>query len=260
MIDLHSHILYDLDDGALTLAESLAMARLAAADGTRVIAATPHGPGSTASRRYDPAQIRERLAELNAALESEQIPIEVIAGTEICYDGGIVERLKRGELLAYGRSRSILLELAHNTIPPNFEHALFSLQVAGYRIVLAHPERIIEVQQDLNRLLPLIERGVLMQITAAALTGGQGERLRVTAETMLIQGMAHIIASDAHGLPPQRPPLLAAARDRAAALIGELAAALVTTTPAAVLHGQPLRLPPPRPVTQHHGRLRRHST
>ena len=257
MIDLHSHILYGLDDGALTLVDSLAIGRMAAADGTRVLAATPHGPGSIVSRLYDPDLIHERVDEINAALKAERVPLEVVSGTEICYDADSIERLKRGGLLTYGRSRSILLELAHNTFPPGFESVLFNLQVAGYRVVLAHPERIVEVQHDPNRLLPLIERGVVMQITAEALTGGQGERLRATAEMLLAHGMAHILASDAHGVPPARPPLLAAARDRAAALVGHPAAtALVTTVPAAILHGQPLRLPPPSPVAQHHGRHR----
>jgi protein-tyrosine phosphatase len=260
MIDLHSHILYDMDDGALTLAESLAMAELAAADGTRVIAATPHSPGSTGCRHYDTAQIRARVDQLNARLAAEQIPLEIVTGTEICYASGIVEKLKRGELLAYGRGRSILLELEHNSMPPTFENALFNLQVAGYRVVLAHPERIVEVQQNPNCLVPLIERGVLMQITAAALLGQQGERLRVAAETLLTHNMAHILASDTHGVPPRRSPVLSGARNRAATLIGQDgAAALVTSNPAAVLHGQPLRLPPPRPVAQQHGWRRRHS-
>src|SRR5688500_14351321 len=125
MIDLHSHILYGLDDGAQTLSESLAIGRMAAADGTRVIAATPHGPGSFASLHYDPALIRERLDELNAALHSEHVPLEVVAGTEISYDGDIVERLKRGAVLTYGRSRAILLELSYNTLPTTIETALF---------------------------------------------------------------------------------------------------------------------------------------
>jgi protein-tyrosine phosphatase len=258
MIDLHAHILYDMDDGALTLGESLAMARMAAADGTRVLAATPHSPGSSACHHYDLGVIRARVDEINAALTAEQIALELVAGTEICYDSAIVERLKRGELLPYGHSRAILLELARNTMPPMLENTLFNVQVAGYRVVLAHPERIVEVQQDPNRLLPLIERGVLMQITAAALLGEQGQRLQIAAETLLTHGMAHILASDTHGLPPRRPPLLAAARDRAASLIGPAAAtALVTSNPAAVLYGQPLRLAPPSPVTQQHGWLRR---
>jgi len=260
MIDIHSHILYDMDDGAPTLAESLAMARMAADDGTRVLVATPHGPGSTACRHYGPDLIRARVSEINAALAAEQIALELVAGTEICYEADVVERLKRGDLLAYGTSRAILLELSRNTMPPLLENTLFNLQVAGYRVVLAHPERIVEVQQDPNRLLPLIERGVLMQLTAAALLGQQGERLQTTAETLLTHGMAHILASDTHGLPSRRPPLLAAARDRAATLVGgAAAAALVTSNPAAVLQGLPIQPMPPRPVAQKHGWLRRHS-
>ena len=156
-------------------------------------------PARSACRHYDPALIRARVGEINAALAAEQIALELVAGTEICYDSDVVERLKRGELLTYGHSRSILLELSHNTLPPMLENTLFNLQVAGYRVVLAHPERIVEVQQDPNRLLPLIERGVLMQITAAALLGEQGERLQTAAETLLTHGMAHILASDTHG-------------------------------------------------------------
>lgn len=249
MIDLHSHILYDIDDGARTLDEALAMAELAARDGIRVIAATPHTPGSSACRSYEPGLIRERVAELNARLVAAQLPLEVVPGSEIFYTPSIVERLQRGQLLPYGTSHTILLELVSAEIPSAFENTLFNLQVAGYRVVLAHPERITQVQRNPNRLVPLIERGVLMQLTAEALLGGQGDRLRAAAETLLTHGMAHLLASDAHGTPPRRTPLLKAARDRAAALIGPAAAeALVATTPAALLANQPLRLPPARPV------------
>src|SRR5215216_7782443 len=104
MIDLHSHILHNIDDGALTPAESLAMARMAAADGTRVLAATPHGPGSSACRHYDLALIHARVGEINAALAAEQIALELVVGTEICYESDVVERLKRGQLLTYGNT------------------------------------------------------------------------------------------------------------------------------------------------------------
>lgn len=249
MIDLHAHILHDIDDGAQTLEESLAMARAAAQDGTRVIAATPHSPDSSASRRYDPALIRERVAALNAALAAEGLPLEVLAGTEIYYSADIVARLERGALLTYGGSRAVLLELPQNTLPPTLDMLLLGLQVAGYRVVLAHPERVVEVQRDPNRLLPLIERGVLMQITAAALTGMQGARRRALCEKLLAHGMVHLLASDAHGMLPRRPPLLASALKRAAQLVGRAAAAaLVEANPAAVLQGRPLHLPPPRPV------------
>src|SRR6266516_1677178 len=129
MIDLHSHILYDLDDGATSLEEALAMGRMAASTGTRVIAATPHGPGSTACRSYDPAAIEQRLATLNAAFTAERVPLEVVGGTEIVYGADILDQLKRGALLPYGRSRAILLELPYGAIPPLLDTALFNLQV-----------------------------------------------------------------------------------------------------------------------------------
>jgi protein-tyrosine phosphatase len=255
MIDLHSHILPGLDDGAATLEQSLALCRMAAADGTRTLAATPHSPASTASRHYDPALIREQVAALNTTLTAEGVDLEVIAGTEICYDDDLAGQLRRGALLPYGASHAVLLELPHTALPAMLDQMLFALQAAGYRVVLAHPERIAAVQHDPNVLLPLIERGGLIQLTAEALTGGQGQRLRAAAETLLTHGMAHLLASDAHGLPPRRPPILSAARDRAAALIGPDATALVTTTPAAILHDAPLHLAPPRPVARAGWRL-----
>ena len=256
MIDLHSHILPGLDDGATTLEEALAIGRMAAADGIHTIAATPHSPASIASRRYDPTLIREQVAALNAALAAEAIDLTVVAGTEICYDVDLVGQLRRGALLPYGASRTVLLELPHDTLPPAIDQALFALQVAGYRVVLAHPERIGAVQRDPNMLLPLIERGALMQLTAEALTGGQGQRLRAAAETLLSHGMAHLLASDAHGMPPRRPAILSAARSRATALLGpDAATTLVTTTPAAILQDAPLRLDSPRPVARARWRL-----
>ncbi|MEM8533908.1 MAG: CpsB/CapC family capsule biosynthesis tyrosine phosphatase [Chloroflexota bacterium] len=248
MIDLHAHILYDLDDGASTLEESLEMARIAVADGIHTIAATPHSPASIASRHYSPALIVQRLDQLRAALQSAGIELHVVQGTEIAYDGGIVEQLRRGDLLTYGSSRAVLLELSSNRIPPTLENALFNLQVAGYRIVLAHPERIVEVQQDPNLLIPLIERGVCMQITASTLIGEQGRHLQHVCETLLSHAMVHIIASDTHST-SSRPPKLTAAREYAATLIGPAQAeTFVTSIPMALLENQPLRLPQPKRV------------
>jgi protein-tyrosine phosphatase len=256
MVDLHSHILYGLDDGAATLEETLAMCRMAAADGIQIIAATPHSPASSAGRNYDPALIRERIAQLRAELTAEGTTLEIVAGTEIRYDAGAVEQLRRGALLPYADSHTVLLELSNSAPPTLIEQAVFVIQAAGYQVILTHPERFAAVQQNPNVLLPLVERGAYMQLTAAALTGEQGERLRTTAEALLTHDMAHVLASDAHGMPPRRAPILSAARARAAALIGAAAAqALVSTTPAAILRGAPLQLPQPRPVERSKWRL-----
>ena len=249
MIDLHCHILHGFDDGAHTFEESLEMARMAAADGIRTLVATPHSPRSFACRHYDPKLIQQRVDELNAALRKEDVPLEVIPGTEIAYDAGVDQQLKQGAILPYGKTRTVLFEPPYGALPPTFDVAIFTLQVAGYRVLLAHPERIPDVQNNPNRLRPLVERGVLMQITAAAITGGQGELLERVSVALLTHGMAHVLASDSHGPRSQRLPQLAAARDRAAALLNPQAAdALVRDTPQRLLHNQAFVPPIPRRV------------
>jgi protein-tyrosine phosphatase len=246
MIDLHSHILHGLDDGARTLDDALAMARVAVADGITLIAATPHCPDSIASRAYSVALVRERLRELRAALRDAQIALEVVEGTELCYAADLPRRLHAGELLAYGGAGAVLLECSGVEIPAALPEVIFGLQATGHRVVLAHPERLRDVQRRPALLAPLAERGALVQITAAALVGRHGEAQRAAAEALLRAGLAHIIASDAHS-PALRPPVLSEARARAAALLGEPAAdLLVRDIPRAVLDDAPIpSLPQP---------------
>ena len=110
MIDLHSHILHGMDDGARDLEASLAIARAALDDGTTTIAATPHGRRAGGSSRYSVELLHQRLAELRAALAEAGLPLEVVAGTEIYGEAGLSLRLKRGELLGYGSSKAVLIE------------------------------------------------------------------------------------------------------------------------------------------------------
>lgn len=249
MIDFHTHILHDIDDGATSLQEALGMARMAVDDGITTIVATPHSRESTAGERYTVDLVQARLHELRAALAQADIALVLEPGTEIRYHAGILHHLQAGLVLPCGSARAILLELPGSGISPPVEQSIFELQLASYRIILAHPERIASVQRDPNLLIPLIERGVLMQLTASALLGTLGKRMREVAETLLTHGMIHLLSSDAHGMPPRRPPLLTEARRQAATLIGEAATtALVQDIPAALLSGQPLDLPPPDPV------------
>jgi protein-tyrosine phosphatase len=250
MVDLHAHILHGLDDGARALDDALAMARVAVDDGITLMAATPHSPDSIASQHYSAALVRERLGELRAALAAAQIPLELVEGTELCYAADLPQRLRAGTLLAYGGCRAVLLECCGAELPAALPELVFTLQAAGHRVVLAHPERLRDVQRRPELLAPLAERGVLIQITAAALAGRQGATLHAAAEELLLRGLAHLIASDAHG-PVLRPPVLSEARARAAALLGEAAAELlVRDIPRALLDDAPIPALPrsPRPA------------
>lgn len=250
MIDLHTHILFDIDDGAQSLEVSVEMARLALADGVSCMAATPHGraalqPGS----RYSVARLRRRLEALRAALQAAGLPLEIVAGTEIYGEGDMVGRLRSGDLLPYAGSHAVLVEFPSGIVPTSLEQIIFGLQLAGYRVVVAHPERIHFVQDDPNRLIPLIERGALLQLTGDALIGAQGRRLQRLAETLLNHRLIQLIASDCHGPHFDRMPNMGQARRAAAALVGEATADRLTrATPAAILADAPIQLDPPERI------------
>lgn len=252
MIDFHTHILFDIDDGPSTIEGSVEMARVAVADGTTTIVATPHAPGP--GYRCRSSLVLSRLADLQERLVEEDVPLELVPGNELFYDADLVVRLKDGVFLSCGNSRTVLVECPiYGDLPPSFSQLVFDLQVVGYRVVLAHPERINDVRKDPNTLIPLIERGVLMQLTSQALTGEQGRETRKLAETMITHRLAHLIASDAHGA-SYRPPKLAEARRIAADLVGEEAAtALVLDTPRMLLEDEPFEPPEPMEAEKRRG-------
>lgn len=256
MIDLHTHVLHNLDDGARDLGDALEMVRCAVEDGVTVIAATPHGrsAANVGLTRYSVALLHERLAELRAAIAELELAVEIVPGTEIFGEPGVVERLEAGELLPYANSRAVLLEFPLNITREAAAQLIWSFQRAGRRVVIAHPERYRFVQDEPNNLVALIERGALMQLTGDALLGNQGERLRRIAELMLEHGMVQLLASDAHGTHLRRLPNLAQARRRAAQLVGETAAEQLTRTiPAAIIADEPIRVPDPSPVRKRFG-------
>ncbi len=250
MIDLHCHILPNLDDGPTSLDMALEMVRVALADGITITAATPHGRTSrSVSWVYSVDLVQQRIATLRDALAEADLPLTIVPGTEIFYESDVPERIKAGELLTYGNSRTILLEFGNDILVTILEQAVFAVQLAGYRVLIAHPERIKVVQDNPNVLIPLIERGALLQLTADALTGSQGKRIQRLAETLVSHALVQVMASDAHGPHVRRMPLLAEARRQAANLIGDAAAtAMVHDTPIAILADLPIDPPSPEPI------------
>ncbi|NJN16213.1 MAG: hypothetical protein HC822_08030 [Oscillochloris sp.] len=255
MIDLHTHILPDIDDGSRTLDAALEMVQIAVADGVSTVAATPHGRSSvSAGVRYHPDLVHKRVGVLREAIAEAGLNLTLVPGTEIYGEPGVEDRLDAGELLGYGTSRAVLVEFAAGATPATVEQIVFGLQLRGRRVVLAHPERLRFVQHDPNTLAPLIARGVVMQLTADALLGAQGRRLQDLAETLLTHDLVQLIASDAHGPHLARMPNLGDARRRTAVLRNEATAERLTnTTPAAILADTPLDLPAPSPVRRRFG-------
>lgn len=201
--DLHCHILPNVDDGATSLEMSLEMARLAVADGTTTIVATPHpnldtGIGSK-------AKTTQLVADLQAKLDAAQIDLRLQVGVECYLEPKIPQLIQIGQLTTLNNTRYLLIEFPVREAPLKVENFIYSLQIADFLPIIAHPERYKYVQEDLNWLGRLIELGCLSQITAGVFGGGFGNRARQAAEQLLQRNMVHLIASDAHNI-ERRPP------------------------------------------------------
>ena len=233
MIDLHSHILPGLDDGAEDLATSLAMARAWVADGVTVVACTPHiTPGVYANTG---PQIRQAVAQLQLDLDDAGIPIKLVTGADNHIMPDMVAGLAAGRLLTLADTRYVLVEPTHHVAPLRLEDLFFSLLVAGYVPILTHPERLSWIQGQYATIQRLVQAGVWMQVTAGSLTGAFGSSPRYWAERMLDDGCVHILATDAHNM-KRRPPNLAEGQSIAAKRLGaDEAERLVVARPRAIL-------------------------
>jgi protein-tyrosine phosphatase len=236
LIDLHCHLLPGLDDGAATLADSLAMARMAAADGVGVIACTPHIARGVYDN--DGATIRARVEQLQSALDAAEIPIALVVGADAHIAPDFVAGLRSGAIPSLNDTRYVLVEPPHHFMPPMLEEFFAGLLSAGYVPVLTHPERLTWLSRRYDVMRRLFDLGVWMQITAGALLGEFGAGPRFWAERMLRDGLGHILATDAHDS-RRRRPCLRAGFEAAAALLGEEEAAnLVYWRPLAILENR----------------------
>lgn len=247
LTDLHTHILPGVDDGAADLGEALAMARAAVADGIRHLAATPHAFRSTPV--LNPSDLRARVAALQRALAEQDIPLSIAPGAEMPLIVALPAQIDAGQYLTLNGSRYLLVEMPYFGLPGDLSNLLWQVQARGLVPILAHPERNAGLQRNPQRLRPMVERGLRLQITAASLEGLFGPEARRTARHLLQEGLVHIIASDAHPA-DLRPPRLSKAQALAAEIVGvEGAQRLVSENPAAILANGPLP-EAPRPVRQ----------
>lgn len=239
MIDIHTHIIPDLDDGPPDIKTSVSMGRVAAEEGIEAIISTSHSD-EAANAGYD--AMLARLEEVRRAWAEAGLSIRLELGVEIFLRPDTVAALRSGALWTLAGSRYVLVEVVYQPWPTYADQALFDLQLAGYTPILAHPERYVPIQNDPNRMYALAERGVLSQVTSAALLGDQGPRARKCAEVLVKHGLTQFLSSDAHGLTTRmRLPRLREALQVAEELVGkEAAQALVDENPAHILSKMPL--------------------
>jgi protein-tyrosine phosphatase len=247
VIDLHSHILPGIDDGAPTLEVALEMAAIAVADGIHTMACTPHiYPGMYMNDGPGIERARQCLQE---TLDRRGLTLRLVTGADVHLVHGLLDGVRSGAVPTLHGSRYLLLEPSHTTPPPRFEESVFSLVAAGYTPVITHPERLTWVENHYPVFLRLIGQGAWMQVTAGALTGAFGKRAKYWGERFLGEGHTHLLASDAHSAGRRRPEL-GPARAIAERLLGkEEAARLVLERPLAILENRPPEEVAPLPAS-----------
>lgn len=220
MVDIHCHVLPCLDDGAKDWETSLAMCKLAYEDGTRHIVATPH---ANSQYTFD----RERCGGLLAELQTRapQLTFSLGCDFQLSYDN-VQDAIKNPKRYAIGEGRYVLTELSDYATRAQVKDLLFLLHCAGLSTVITHPERNQLVGRYPDFAAELVDMGSDLQITANALTGGWGRRVRKRTEQMLKDGLVAVIASDAHEA-TRRMPVLSAGLKAAAKIVGKEAALLM---------------------------------
>ncbi len=237
MIDIHTHILPGLDDGAESFEDALAMARIAAADGVETLFATPHiMPGSY---ECSAEEVLKATWELQVALEEKGVAVRILPGAEYYVGYELLEMCAGGKVLYLNKEKKYLLvEFPALQVPSYTEKVFYELRLQGITTIIAHPERNSVFAASPAMLYNLISKEALVQLTAGSLTGLFGKTVQKIAKDFLFRGWVHFIASDAHSS-RGRTPVLGGAFKSVASMVGEDAAKrLVCENPLRVVRGE----------------------
>lgn len=236
--DLHNHTLPAVDDGSRSMADSLAMASIAAEDGIETVVLTPHSKDVAESLRS--GAFHDSVVELQRAVDAAGVAVRYLAGLENHLESDLAEKLDTGLALTMNGSSYILVELPFSpTLPIFTDDVLFKLRIRGLTPIIAHPERCDALVRNPDLLAGMVHLGSIAQVTSTSLTGRFGPDYRKAAETFLERGLVHIIASDAHSHRGPRVPVLSDGVEAASKIVGEeYARSMATEAPRAIVEGR----------------------
>ena len=205
-IDIHSHLLPCIDDGAQTLDDAIELARYAVAHGITHSVITPHiHPG-----RYDNDKdtIKAAFDQLQYEINKQNIALKIAYAAEVRISVEMMELIKQNKIPFLGQLQNkniLLLEFPHSHILPGSEKLITWLTNRNIKPIIVHPERNKELQADFSKITPFLKAGSLLQVTAGSLIGKFGPKSQDIARILIENNWAHFVATDAHNL-QHRPP------------------------------------------------------
>ena len=196
--DIHSHVLPGIDDGAKTMDDTIALIKKFQELGIHKIITTPHVMGGVWHNSTE--VITSKLQEVKKRLQKEGIlKFNIEAAAEYMLDENFIELLEQKDLLPI-KDNKVLVEMSYLNPPSNLFDTLFAMQIAGFKPVLAHPERYKFYHMDKSKYADIKRAGVLFQLNLLALTKHYGIAVQKTALYLLEKNMYNYVATDAHHL------------------------------------------------------------
>ncbi|MCX7920944.1 MAG: phosphoesterase [Clostridia bacterium] len=192
MIDIHSHLIYGVDDGPSTIDESLRMVEAAAKQDVKVIIATPHFQENI----FENDKLVDNFYEL--VYKTSDYGVDLKMGYEVFINPFIPDILKGKKSLTLNESRYMLLEMPFDDIPIYSYETIYKLQLERIIPIIAHPERNRTFLKNFDTFTSFIERGCLVQLDAASIVGVYGKSVKNFAKKLIKSNMAQFVASDAH--------------------------------------------------------------
>jgi protein-tyrosine phosphatase len=239
LVDIHSHILPGIDDGAQTVEDSLAMLRIAAESGTTDIVATPH---ANFEFPYQPDRIHAAFADLQSRSKG-LINIHLGCDFHISFEN-LQDAVAHPDKYTINGCQYLMVELPDLTLLPAMRSAMQHLVSARITPVITHPERNPSLQARPQELDIWVQDGCLLQVTGQSLLGRFGPAAQRLAESLIDRNLVHFIASDAHDTDDRTPDLSASYKYVASRYGAARAGLLFTENPTAVLWGAPVNFTP----------------
>lgn len=197
MVDIHSHIIWEIDDGSKSKEMTIKMLKMAQIGGTSKIVATPHFLPERYYKSFN--EIKESLEKVKEVAKEEKIDIEIYLGQEIYFTKNILKDYEEGLICTINNSRYMLIEFnIKEFLISEVTEIIYELQLKGITPIIAHPERYIQFIENPTLINDFIKEGYLFQLNSGSLKGDFGQKVKKLSEKLIKNKVYSFIGSDAH--------------------------------------------------------------